>query len=415
MVKAETAAPRIDMYELVRLPCDLIAAPQDEEYTMSPRGISRALGALALTAAGTAFAQPPPLTHEVGGATFTVYGDIDLYLNYMHSSSGSYILAIQEGAILRSRLGVRGSMDLGGGLTGKFALEQGMSGITGAQADATRLFDRQAWVGLQTPGGELRVGRQNTAAFYRGSYIDYGERTLGAVVNAFGVPSRYDSDVAYISPRLVGLQLEAHYSLQGAAVDHPTRQHVYQLALDFEMGPFRAGYASVAGVPPPGAPVQEEVRYDNFYANFNYGMGKAYLVYIRSNNNGPSEELFNGGSPLGNTGALVAGTDTGAETFYNIYQASIDYLVTPALRVGGLVGMIRDSSGDDKNASGGSVGGFYLFKNITLYLIADLLDNSPDAGFRPVGSAGLSKPFTEAADVNGRTIIGAHLGFVYRF
>jgi hypothetical protein len=56
-----------------------------------------------------------------------------------------------------------------------------------------------------------------------------------------------------------------------------------------------------------------------------------------------------------------------------------------------------------------------VYKNVKLYLIADLLKNSRNAGFRPIGSAGLTKPFTAPDDVNGRTITGVHLGFVFRF
>jgi predicted porin len=387
---------------------------------MHPRATSCALGALAFLAASAASAQAPvaPLTHRIADASFTLYGDLDLYFNFMHSSSGANIFALQDGGILRSRLGLRGEVDFGDGFKGSFALEQGINATSGAPADATRLFDRLAWVGLSTPGGELRIGRQNTEVFLRGAAIDYGERTLGAVINAFGVPSRYDSDLTYISPRVVGFQAAAHYSLQGSAVDSPTAQRVYQLALDYENGPFRVGYARVAGKPAPAMPVQRIVTYDNFYADYVYGPGKLYLVYIRSNNNGPSGpngELFNGSSPLGNTGALIAGTDAGARTYYNIYQASADYAITPALRVGGLYGLIRDSSGTGKNASGGSVGGFYVFKNVKLYLLGELLDNDRNAGFRPIGSAGLTKPFTAATDVNGRTITAVHLGVVFRF
>jgi len=362
-------------------------------------------------------AQPgwKPLTHRIGDASFTLYGDIDIYFNYMHSTSGKNIFALQDGAILRSRLGLRGDMAFGHGLKGSFALEQGLNSTTGAAADTTRLFDRVAWVGLATPIGEFRVGRQNTEVFLRGGYIDYGERTLGAVINAFGVPSRYDSDVAYISPRVSGLMVAGHYSLQGSIVDHPAEQRVYQLAADYEHGPFRIGYARVAGKPPMGAAVSAEVTYDNFYANLSYGPGKIYLVYIRSNNNGPTGELLNGASPLGNTGALLAGTDAGADTMYNIYQASADYSVTPAFRVGALWGWIRDDEGTGKNATGGSVGGFYSIRNVKLFLIADVLANERDAGFRPIGSAGLTKPFTAPSDVNGETITGVHLGLVFRF
>src|SRR5689334_22114278 len=166
---------------------------------MSLRRTSYLLGALTLTVASAAFAQHTPLTYRIGDASATLYGDIDLYLNYMHSSSGRNIFALQDGAILRSRLGLRGEMEFGKGWKGAFTLEQGINWTSGAPADPTRLFDRQAWVGLATPGGEFRVGRQNTEIFLRGGYIDYGERTLGAVINAFGVPSRYDSDFAYFS------------------------------------------------------------------------------------------------------------------------------------------------------------------------------------------------------------------------
>jgi hypothetical protein len=50
-----------------------------------------------------------------------------------------------------------------------------------------------------------------------------------------------------------------------------------------------------------------------------------------------------------------------------------------------------------------------------VYLVVDSLSNDANAGFRPSGSAGLTKTFTEAGDVNGQTIRGVHVGFVYRF
>src|ERR1043166_2642376 len=247
---------------------------------MTGRAIPLALGALVLLGTSAAFAQTPavPATIRIADASFTLYGDLDVYFNYMHSSSGANIFAIQDGAMLRSRAGMKGEVDFGDGFKGSFVLEQGLNATSGAPADTTRLFDRQAWAGLLTPVGEFRVGRQNTEVFVRGAAIDYGERTLGAVINAFGVPSRYDSDVVYISPRLYGLQAVGHYSLQGSAVDSPTAQRVYQIALDYEKAPARAASARVPGKPAPAMPVQRIVTYDNLYANYNYGPGKIYLV-----------------------------------------------------------------------------------------------------------------------------------------
>jgi len=386
---------------------------------MKATRIALALGALASMTAGTATAQTP-LTYSYNGANLTLYGNVDYYLNYQKSSSGSHITSLQDGAYLRTRIGLRGDKSVAEGYTIKFQAEQGLNDTTGAQADATRLFDRQLWAGLASPIGEFRVGRQNTAVFYKGSYIDNTTRTLGSVINAFGVPSRYDSDLAYISPRLAGFQFEAHYSIAGSAVNDTSNQAVYQLALEWAGGPFRFGYAGVYGEPPDNAAVRNKVKYDNVYANWDYGKGKVYLAGVRSNNNGPTAGapgiLNNGASPLGNTGSLVTGTDTGALTFYKIYQISADYQITPKLRVGGLYGQIRAESGTDKDADGWSVAGYYdIWRDTMVYLIVDQIKNDANAGFRPSGSAGLTKTFTAANDVNGRTISGAHVGFVYRF
>lgn len=392
---------------------------------MNAKTISTVLASLAALSAGSAHADLPPI--EVGGATFNLYGNIDQYLNFMRSSSGKSLNALEEGGYLRTRVGVRGEKPVEDGLSVKFQLEQGLNITNGSQADTTRLFDRQAWVGLKTQYGEFRAGRQNTAVFYRGSYIDFTARTMGSVVNLFGVPSRYDSDLAWISNRMSGLLLEAHYSFQGAKENETANQGVYQLAADYENGPFRVGYAGIGGKAPSGATVDRTVMYNNFYANYDYGKGKVYAVYIRSNNNAtacsssttpcPAASLLNnGGSPLGNTGSLVTGTNSGANTYYNVYQLSADYKLTPKLRVGALYGRIDDTSNTGKNAAGWAIGGYYdIFKDTMVYALVDVIDNDRNAGFRPAGSAGLPKNFSAAADVNGESIRGVQLGFVYKF
>ena len=386
---------------------------------MNARKMGTALAVTALVAAGNAAAQSP-LTFSVGGANLTLYGNVDLYLNYMHSSSGKTIVALQDGAYLRTRLGLRGDKDVGNGYVMKFTLEQGLNDTNGSQADTTRLFDRQAWAGVATPIGEFRVGRQNGVVFYKGSYVDNTTRTLGSVINAFGVPSRYDSDFSYASPRMAGFQFEGHYSIQGSTVDHTTEQGIYQLGLEYLGGPVRVGYANIIGKPPSGATVSKHVYYHMGYFNYDYGQGKVYFTFIRSNNNSttgtPPNVLFNGGSPLGNTGNLITGTDPGALTEYDIPQISADYQITKQLRLGALYGKIKDKSGTGKNASGWNIAAYYdVFKDTMLYFLVNSLDNDPNAGFRPAGSAGLTKPFTSPADVNGQTIRGAQVGFVYRF
>lgn len=362
---------------------------------------------MALGLAGAAQAQ----------SSLTIYGSIDQYFNHMTSSSGAKLNTLQDGKDLRSRLGFRGVEDLGGGLSAKFQLEMGIAAVTGATADASRAFDRQSWVGLADSSlGEVRIGRQNTAIFYRGDYIDYTSRTLGSMVNNFGVPSRFDNDVSYISPRWAGLQLEGHFAQQQASTTTAqVSTPITQLAADYLNGPFRVGYAGLQAKAPQNAAINANVFYHNLYANYDYGKGKVYAVYIKSNNIASSANGNNAAQVLGNVGGAVNWTSASVNRTFDVFQVSADYNVTPQLRVGALYGRISDKSGAGQNANGGSIGAYYaLSKRTTLSALWETLRNDTNAGFRPSGSAGLSPNFA-GTDVNGRTISGFQVGVVHRF
>ncbi|MDC8785276.1 porin [Roseateles koreensis] len=351
---------------------------------------------------------------QAESSSVTIYGSIDQYLNYMTSSSGAKVKALEDGALLRSRLGFRGTEDLGGGLAAKFQLEMGLSADTGTQADTTRSFDRQAWVGLADSWGEVRLGRQNGPIFARGGYIDHNARTLGSMVNVFGTPSRYDNDLSYISPRVGDFQFEGHVSLP--EVSGSSSSIVYQAAIDYIHGDYRAGYMTLHGRPLAGAPVNKDVVYDNLYFNWLYGKGTVYLAYVRSNNNTSNATSNNGTTILGNVGGLNAGTNADLNNFYVIKQVSADYRLSDQLRVGALWGQIEDQSGRGRGANGGSIAAYYDFsKRTTVHAMVETIRNDTNGGWRPAGSAGLKTTFTSPVDINGRTIDGFHLGIVHRF
>lgn len=352
-------------------------------------------------------------------SSVTLYGDIDQYLGYIHSNGGHSITGLNDGAILRSRLGVRGIEDLGGGLQTKFNLEQGIGADSGTAADSSRLFDRQAWIGLNSSVGEVRLGRQNTEIFFIGGAIDYTDRTtFGSIINTFGVPSRYDNDISYKSPRIANFQFSAHYALKETGTEASGRRGVVQLALDYTNGPWRAGYAGLASKPAATATIDRQVQYHNLYADYDYGKGKVYLAYVRSNNVTGNANGNNATAILSNVSIpsnSFAGTDPNINRFYNIYQVSADYRLSPQLRVGALWGTMIDSSGGDAGAHGGNVGAFYdLSKRTTLYGFANWMKNQPNAGFRFSGSAGPSANLA-GADINGRTLTGLQAGVLHRF
>ncbi|GJJ04397.1 porin [Duganella rhizosphaerae] len=353
-------------------------------------------------------------------SNLAIYGNFDEYVGYIRSSSGAHITGLNDGAVLRSRLGLRGTEDIGGGYQVKFTLEQGVNADTGTGADTTRLFDRQAWVGIEAPSGEYRIGRQNTEIFLIGGAIDYTERTtFGSLFNTFGIPSRYDNDLSYRSPRWAGAQLVLHYALPENGGATRGNSPIYQLALDYRNGPYRVGYAGLQASPNAvTATVGDKVVYHNVYADYQYGGGTIYLAAARSNNSTASANGLNAGVILNNVSNpnnFFAGTDRNAARYYNFYQVSADYRISSQLRVGALYGVVRDTSGGDGGARGANAGAYYeLSKRTTLYGFASVMQNQANAGFRFSGSAGPSANLA-GADINGKHLTGLQAGILHKF
>jgi predicted porin len=113
----------------------------------------------AITAAAAAQAQ----------SSVTLYGIIDTGIDWENhvanspqqkTSSGSAIRMTSLSSTVPSRWGLRGSEDLGNNFSAIFELENSFSPSSGALENSGRLFGRSAWVGLQTPFGTLKLGRQ---------------------------------------------------------------------------------------------------------------------------------------------------------------------------------------------------------------------------------------------------------------
>ncbi|SEK56219.1 Outer membrane protein (porin) [Roseateles sp. YR242] len=104
----------------------------------------------------------------------TMYGTVDLGLNYAKAENATASKTMQSGGDYTSKLGIYGREDLGGGLKAEFNLESSIKADTGT-ATTTQFWDRAAWVGLKSrEWGTLRLGNQLGA-------------TLPLFVDVFGV------------------------------------------------------------------------------------------------------------------------------------------------------------------------------------------------------------------------------------
>jgi predicted porin len=104
----------------------------------------------------------------VAQSSVTIYGILDsgvVYTNHASATGNSSVKVPSLTGSVPSRLGFRGTEDLGGGLQAVFVLESGLGVDTGTAGQGNRLFGRQASVGLKNEYGTLTLGRQINMTF----------------------------------------------------------------------------------------------------------------------------------------------------------------------------------------------------------------------------------------------------------
>jgi predicted porin len=197
-----------------------------------------ALAALALAATGSARAQ----------SSVTLYGLVDAGVVYVNNQSGHANLETVTGPTNGSRFGLRGSEDLGGGLSAVFTLENGFDVSNGKMLQNSRLFGRQAYVGLSDKRyGTLTLGRQydpmteiigKFAATSMWAWLGTHPGDFDDLNSTF----RVNNAVKYRSPVIAGLQVTGLFAPGGVAGTFAANR-VYAFGLHYQRGPFSAALA----------------------------------------------------------------------------------------------------------------------------------------------------------------------------
>ena len=115
-----------------------------------------------------------------------IYGIVNIGLVYSKSDVAAARWGIDSGGWYASRLGFRGSEDLGDGMSAIYQLENGFSPDTGTTGQSGRLFGRHAWVGMKGDFGTVRFGRSWTPTYsLLTDVIDPFEDGLSGAAGAF--------------------------------------------------------------------------------------------------------------------------------------------------------------------------------------------------------------------------------------
>ena len=163
--------------------------------------MNKKLIAAALTAA---LAAPMAAAH----ADMTVYGKADVSLDSIDTGgtdSGSTKAKSLYGSSNSSRIGVKGSEDLGGGLKAIYTMEWGVGMFNG-----TDLNTRNRMAGLAGSFGKVELGYQDTPMKRLWTSYDINLEHVGDLGNVSTDNNRYDG-IQYTSPKLGG-----SWTIQGA-------------------------------------------------------------------------------------------------------------------------------------------------------------------------------------------------------
>ena len=160
-------------------------------------------------------------------ADVTLYGLVDYGFNYQHRDIDVQGYDEADGFEMRSgqnsgsRFGLKGTEDLGNGLTVGFILENQFNSDDGSLTDDDHFFRRESSLLLQGGFGKVAMGRMGSINGGTSSWAKYG------VLSAFGTSWDYsaqagswaiggglwDNMIAYETPDFAGFKVFAQYGM----------------------------------------------------------------------------------------------------------------------------------------------------------------------------------------------------------
>jgi GBP family porin len=276
------------------LPCAHHLPAEAFDPTLEKSMKKTLLALAAIAASSAAFAQ----------SSVTLYGIADVSLESVKGAST--VSRVTSGNLSTSRLGFKGVEDLGEGLKAIFQLESAIAADTGAGGavdskfgNTTRLFDRNAYVGLTGGFGAVRLGRDDSliglvAAGPLATVSTYDELRL-LPTRAADSYRRADNSITYVAPAFVpGLTVAAQYSTAAigvagtSAVAGTTGTETagdsfgktYGLSANYVAGPLSAGvgYLNVKDAA-ASTSVSEKANATLVYGAYDFGAAKVTAYY----------------------------------------------------------------------------------------------------------------------------------------
>lgn len=176
-------------------------------------------------------------------ADVQIYGRIDTGFRYQNVDydvadvDDDSSFGMVSGNSTGSRVGIKGSEDLGNGLTVGFVLENGFDADDGSFDSNEDLFGREALLYLEGDFGKVGFGRMGilnstAGSFAIGNFTPWGTGwgAVGDQSLIFGasIGNRWDNMISYRSPEFAGFQIHAQYSFGANNYQNDAKTETYE-------------------------------------------------------------------------------------------------------------------------------------------------------------------------------------------
>jgi GBP family porin len=329
-------------------------------------------------------------------SSVTLYGLIDAGITYANNSGGHSLWKASSGTVNGSRWGLRGAEDLGGGLKAIFTLESGFNIDNGTASQSSRMFGRQAFVGLASNQyGAVTLGRQyDSVVDYVAPLSNTGTQYGGTIAahpfdnDNLNNSIRFNNTVKYSSVNYAGFKFGGTYSFSNSSEFANNRAYSFGASYNWGGLNVAAGYLQlnndVTGVfsnngaasTAAGAQTGEWTflagRQRTFGGGVNYTFGPATagVVYTQTQ----LSDTQGGGissTQSGHSGGYAFGANSAR--FQN-FEGNIRYALTPALSLAGAYTYTRANFGGGVNPNYNTVAlqsDYALSKRTDVYLQGD--------------------------------------------
>ena len=299
-------------------------------------------------------------------SSVTLFGVVDLNARYVKNDGSNRRLSLSQDGINSSRIGFRGTEDLGGGLKAGFWLEGGLSadtGNSGISSDSAgkasgKFFGRRSTVSLMGGFGEVRLGRDYTPSFWNQTIFDaFGTVGLGDSSGILQMVApdfaRADNTIGYFLPSGIG----GLYGQAMVAAGEATAAGRYVGGrIGFAAGPFDVAAAYAEETLAAG-----KYKTANVGGSYDLGVAKLMGYYNEDKLSSAKEKRLSVSVvvPIGQGEIHVGGqqskfTDTGVSNKVSKY--AVGYVYNLSKRTALYSNVARMSNGNLSQLSLGSVG-----------------------------------------------------------